>query len=421
MQVTVIYMKRLKVGVFGAGRGVTIAKNFLMLNCDIVALCENGGEERLSLHAHKLGKNVEHYENFDEFLNCNMDAVIIANYFNEHASYAIKCLEKGIHVYCECITNGTMAEGIQLIHAAEKSDAIFMLAENYPEFKFNREMKRICDTGVIGKVLFAEGEYNHSCDPYNDTDFRKEYNYFPGHWRNFLPRTYYITHSLGPIMKITGATPKRVTAFASYSSVPDDAPSASYCGDKVAVVTTQNDDGSIFRVTGCAGFGAHDNSYRVCGTKGQIENLRGMGEKVMLRFNEWEIPEGMEEVNLYEPEWNDPDEDLIVKSGHGGGDFLTAKIFVNCIKNGTQPPFPYDVYSGVAMSSVGILAHRSMLEGGMPYDIPDFRKEEDCKKYENDYLSPFADKNSDNFIPCCSNPDYKPSDEQMQKYLDSLK
>ncbi len=414
-------MEKLKVGIFGIGRGTAVAKDFMLLNCEIVAFCDNGSEERISAHTKELGKGVKRYTDFDEFLNCGMDAVILANYFHEHAPYAIKCLERGIHVYCECITNGTMAEGIQLIRAAEKSDAVFMLAENYPEMKFNREMKRVCDTGALGKILFAEGEYNHPVDPYNDTDYRREYNYFPGHWRNLIPKTYYITHSLGPVMKCTGATPKRVAAFTVYAPVPDDAPSASYCGDKVAIITTQNDDGSVFRVTGTAGFGAHDNSYRICGTKGQIENVRGMGEKIMLRFNEWDIPEGMKEINFYEPAWNDPDESFMGKSGHGGGDYLTAKIFVNCIKEGKQPPFPYDVYAGVTMSSVGILAHRSMMEGGKPYDIPDFRKEEDCKKYEDDYLSPFADKNSDDFIPCCSNPDYKPGDEQMRKYLDSLK
>ena len=41
------------------------------------------------------------------------------------------------------------------------------------------------------------------------------------------------------------------------------------------------------------------------------------------------------------------------------------------------------------MASVAILAHRSTLEGGKPYDIPDFHKEEDRKKFENDTLSPF--------------------------------
>ncbi len=412
-------MERIRIGIFGAGRGISMSKNFRLLNCDIVAVCDTS-DERIEKKSKLLGSDVKIFHDFDEFINCGLDAVILANFFHEHTPYAIKCLEKGIHVYSECITNGTMAEGVQLVKAAEKSNAIYMLAENYPQMKFNREMKRVYDTGALGKALFAEGEYNHPVDPYDDS-FRKEHNYFPGHWRNFTPRTYYITHSLGPVMYITGATPKRVTAFASYAPFPDDAPTASYSGDRAAIVTTQNDDGSVFRVTGCAAFGAHGNSYRVCGTKGQIENLRGMGQKVMLRFNEWDKPEGMEANNLYEPEWNDSDENFISGSGHGGGDYLTAKIFVNCIRTGTQPPHPYHVYAGVAMSSVAILAHRSMLEGGKPYDIPDFRKEEDCKKYENDYLSPYADRNSENFIPCCSNPDYKPNEVQMQKYLDSIK
>ena len=97
-------------------------------------------------------------------------------------------------------------------------------------------------------------------------------------------------------MRATGATPKTVTAFATYCPTPDGYPSASRVGDKTANITTFNDDGSVFRVFGCGSVGAHHNSYRICGMKGQIENLRGMGEKVMLRYNDWEKPEGMQEV-----------------------------------------------------------------------------------------------------------------------------
>ena len=32
-------MKKIKIGVFGAGRGIDIAINFMMLDCDIVAVC----------------------------------------------------------------------------------------------------------------------------------------------------------------------------------------------------------------------------------------------------------------------------------------------------------------------------------------------------------------------------------------------
>jgi hypothetical protein len=152
-----------------------------------------------------------------------------------------------------------------------------------------------------------------------------------------------------------------------------------------------------------------------------MENLRGMDGKVMLRYNDWEKPEGAAHTQLYMPSWNDKDEALIVRSGHGGADYLTARLFLDCVKEGKQPPHPFDIYSALAMSSVAILAHRSVLEGGKTYDVPDFRREEDRALYENDYLTPFwSEDGSEPTIPCCSHPDYKPSDKKMELYLKSL-
>ena len=412
-------MKKIKVGIFGVGRGMDLAKDFMLLGADIAAICDFN-KERLDAAAKKVGTDTAIYSDFDSFIEHDLDAVVLANYFHEHAPFAIKCFKKGIHVFSECISNGTMAEGIELLKAFEKSNSIYMLAENYPQMIFNREMKRVCDNGTLGKILYAEGEYNHPADP-NDVKFKKTYNYFPEHWRNFLPRSYYITHSLGPVMWATGATPKKVTSFAAFAPIEGDVPTASFSGDRVSIVTTQNDDGSIFRITGCAAFGGHHNAYRICGTEGQIENLRGMGNKVMLRYNGWSQPEGMDDVNLYEPKWNDPDEEIFKTSGHGGGDYLTARVFLDCIKKGKQPEHPFDIYSAINMSSVAILAHRSMLEGGKPYDIPDFTKEEDCKLYENDRLSPFYGVDgSDPVIPCCSHTDFKPTEKQIENYKKAL-
>lgn len=410
-------MKRVRIGIFGAGRGANLAKNFMLLNCDIVALCDISPERiQNGMRKNNLHAGIKIFHDFDSFLNCGMDAVILANAFHEHAPYIIKCMEKGIHIFCECISNGTMAEGVELARAAKNSKSIFMLAENYPQMRFNREMQRVCRTGTLGKILFAEGEYNHPSDPM-DVKFKKEYNYYPHHWRNFNPRTYYITHSLAPIMCATGATPKRVTAFACFAPPAAEVPTASHVGDKAAVIMTQNDDGSVFRVTGCAAFGAHGNSYRICGVNGQIENLRGMDGQVMLRYNSWTLPQGAEETNLYTPGWNDKDEELINQSGHGGSDYLTARMFLECIREGKQPGHPFDLHSAIAMSSVGILAHRSMLEGGKPYDIPDFRREEDCKQYENDRLAPYyGTDGSAPTLPCCSVTDYAPTQAQQEAY-----
>ena len=192
--------------------------------------------------------------------------------------------------------------------------------------------------------------------------------------------------------------------------------------DRAAIITTVNDDNSVFRVTGCSAFGAHHNSYRVCGENGQIENLRGMNDKIMLRYNEWSVPSGREEVNFYEPVWNDRDEDFINQAGHGGGDYIVARMFLDCIKEKKQPERPYDIYSATVMASVAILAHRSILNGGCSYEIPDFRLEEYRKEYENDRLTPFKGADgSEPSIPCCSVPDCGPTQEQLRKMAELLK
>lgn len=382
-------MKKIKVGMFGVGaRGRSLIEPIMMLNCDIVAICESKERQgEIDKALEMCGKNVAVYHDFDEFLNHGFDAVILANYFHEHTPYAIRCFEKGVHVYSECIANSTMAEGVALIRAFEKSKSIYMLAENYPQMLFNLEIQRVVKGGTLGKILYAEGEYNHPVSP-SDTNFRQTYVYFDNHWRNFTPGTYYVTHSLGPLMRATGATPKKVSVFECLAQYDEQA-KADLGNRPTAIITTQNDDGSIFRFTGCSKFGGQHNAYRVCGTRGQIENMRSDIAEILLRYNSWNVPEGMETINRYIPEWTDKDKDLIEKSGHGGSDFVTLRMFFNCVREGKQPERPFDVYSAVSMSSVAILGHRSMLNGGQPIEIPDFTKEEQREKYENDNLTPY--------------------------------
>lgn len=411
-------MKKIRLGIFGLGRGSNYFDNVTANDGEIVAVCERD-EEKLNEALSYLGDGTAGYKDFDEFINHDMDAVFIANCFHEHTPYVLRALEKNIHVLSECTSNATMGEGVQLVRAARKSKGIYMLAENYPFMLFNQEMKRVYDGGTLGKVLFAEGEYNH---PFNFDNEEEHLSIRPysEHWRNYLPRSYYITHSLAPLMYITGAFPKRVTAFPVFSPFDEYRMISSPVGDRAVVMTTLNDDGSVFRVTGCAAFGAHGNSYRICGQNGQIENLRGMGEKVMLRYNSWQIPQDREEINFYEPQWNDVDKALAEKAGHGGSDFFVIKEFFDCIRNGRRPVF--DEYFSTTMASVAILSHRSVLENGKPYDVPDFRNEEDCKEWENDFITPFIKKDGGRpDIPCCSHPEYRPTPEQLSYYFEAQK
>ena len=72
-----------------------------------------------------------------------------------------------------------------------------------------------------------------------------------------------------------------------------------------------------------------------------------------------------------------------------GGDFWTNFHFANAIRSG-EPPY-LDVYRGVTISSVGILAWKSALEEGGPFEVPDFADESSRSAYENDHWSPWPE------------------------------
>ena len=402
-------MKKLRVGILGLGRCGAFIKSLYLNDAEFVATCETKAEMNYGLKE-LYGEDFGFYTDFEEFLKHpgGMDVVIIGNFFHEHAHYAIRCLEEGINVISECLSNATMAEGVALVRAAEKSKAMYILGENYQYSTECLEMKRIYDEGTMGKVLFAEGEYNHGLISSKEEADKTRTMYlrsFEEHWRNHLPRTYYVQHSLAPLMFVTGSRPVRISAMAAYNvnGTTGDKMIGPNVKDRAAIMITQNDDGSVFRVTGCSGWGSGDNTYRVCCEKGQLEIMRD-DESLLVNYDENYVPSGKERKTRYIPEPDPTEAELIEKAGggHGGSDYRVIVEALKHIRSGVQHPL--DVYFATTLSSVAILGHRSVLNDGQPYDIPDFTKEEDRLKYENDYETPFyGTDGSKPTIPCSKN------------------
>ena len=410
-------MKVIKMGVFGLGRGNDLIKDVLGNNGEIVALCDKDVSKMERINE-GLGGTAAMYTDYDEFLNHEgLDAILIATYFHEHAKPAIKALEKNIHVISDCTAAATMAECVALVRAAEKSKAIYCQGEDFQYMIFNQEMKRIYEEGTLGKLVYGECEYVHPVGM-NRAAYLKQLRPYAKHWRNWLPACYYVTHSLGPLLYITGATPKRVCAMPALGSpiTPEEDKINYYLpSERAGIMLTYNDDGSVFRITGRARWGFQEDSCRLCCDKGQVENIRG-SRTVQLSYNSWEIPEGAERITKYTPEWQDKDAELIKKSGHDGADFFVFRHFFDCIRNNRQPKY-FDVYSATMMAAVGILGHRSMLEYGVPYDIPDFRKEEERAQWENDYLTPFyGSDGSEPTLECSTVDDQRNTLEAMEQF-----
>jgi predicted dehydrogenase len=373
--------KTIRVGVIGVGRGQSFAQGATdLVGMKLVAICDTW-EERLREVGKRLG--VKTYTDYAKFLEHDMDAVILANYFHEHAPFALKALAAGKHVMSETSCNATLAEGVALCRAVEKTGLIYMLAENYPYTAFNMEMRRVYRTREIGEVTYAEGEYNHPMETRDRLAISPGWN----HWRNWLPPTYYCTHALAPLIYITATLPVKVNGLSIACREVDR--HVVRVADPGFVILCRMNNGAVFRIFGLT-LPGHSNWYRLHGTRGAMEITRGPGYfgpgQIRIWHEEWDLKPGQPAERTYLPDWPEHAH-LARQAGHGGGDFWTNFEFANAIRSG-QPPF-LDVYRGVTMSSVGVLAWKSALQDGQPFAVPDFRRESSRAPYANDHASPF--------------------------------
>ncbi len=392
-------MKKIRIGVFGAWRGssyVSIING--MEGYELTAVCDKR-RDRLDALKPSCTAEVRYFSDFDEFIGSGMDAVLLCNYFNEHTPFAVKAMERGIHVLSECTASSTLKECAELCRAVERTGCKYMLGENYPFTRACLDMERVVREGSLGKILYAEGEYNHGG---SESDLR-HLTPEPFHWRAWMPRTYYCTHALGPLMHMTKAMPVTVNARAVHSDVLEGYDSFRHNYDAGAVMLCGMDDGSLFRFTGCSALPS-PGRHRVIGEYGSIET-GGFVSGNQVHYYPWTLPEGETRTSFgYEPQWPELGE-AASAAGHGGGDFWVLHHFYQWIAEDIKPFF--DVYRGTAMSAAGILGWRSCLNGGKEYKIPDFSDEAARKTAESDDLTPFPDSGGKGITLPCSTKDAK--------------
>jgi len=372
-------MENKKIGVFGVFRGLAYIKAFNMIDgCEVTAILDKD-EEAIKRAMEHLPEDVKICRDYDDLLASGIDAVVLCNYFPEHAKYAVRALEKDISVFSECTPAATLGECVMLYEAAEKSGGIYALAENYPWFRANQEIKRVYESGMLGRVIFAEGEYVH---PMSEAEY-KHYTPDPNHWRANNPKTYYSTHALTPLMRATGLMPKRV--IGKVAAKPD----GDGLTDGAGIMLVEMEGGALFRISGSCSFGGHGNWYRLGCEKGGIESLRGTDDKVRLVINEWNLTDETRMFGsecVYTPEVSELGKKAL-ETGHSGGDFWVCWQFVQAL-HGLQKP-AVDAKMAVAISSVGILGWRSVLEDSRQMDIPDYSKKEDRDRVRNDFRNPY--------------------------------
>lgn len=387
-------MKKIRIGVLGVGRGKNMIRYCTAVdNAEVVAICDRWVEglemmkKRMTGHDH-----ITYYTSFDEFVNHDMDAIVLANYANEHAPFAIKAMRAGKHVLSEVLPVQTLKEAVELVETVEETGKIYAYAENYCYMPAPREMRKLYKEGKLGEFEYGEGEYIHNCE-----SIWPELTYGdPDHWRNNTYSTYYCTHSLGPILHITGLRPVSVTGIESTLTAREMRVGRKSGLFGLEMVTLEN--GGIVK-------SIHGNLYRdsiwfsIYGSKGRLESARDDAKnddiyRIYTNLDEYEGEYAGRDSESYLVDMEEMADDF----GHGGSDYYCMKHFISRLQ-GDETAETIDIYEALDMALPGIFAFRSILNGNIPMRIPNFRNKEERDAYRNDTACTIKEAAGDQLLP----------------------
>ena len=391
-------MDKVKIGVIGGGRGKSMIRyGREASNAELVAICDFRDDvlDRMKKECGEDG--ISYYSDYDEFLKHDMDAVVLANYANQHAPFAIKAMKAGKHVFSEVLPVQTLKEAVELIETVEETGKVYAYGENYCFISAPYEMRKLYRQGLIGEFEYGEGEYVHNCEP-----IWPEITYGePDHWRNNMYATFYCTHSIGPMIHITGLRPVKVTGFEGPKTerkVRVGSKSGSFGMELI-----QLENGGIFK-------SIHGDLYvdsiwySLYGSKGNMETAReiaqnGAFDRIYIHADEYSGGYDTTKKDTYLP--TRAQDEQAKSFGHGTSDFYTMYNFVRKIQGDPDADI-IDVYEALDMFLPGLFAYRSVLNGGIPMEIPNLRDKSVRDLYRNDTACTDPSVAGDQLIPVFS-------------------
>lgn len=350
-----------KLGVVGLGRGMLVRSVLGQETVRITAICDRV-PEKVQAAEEVLRPYVPELQvcgSFDELLEADIDAVLVATEAVDHVSYVIKALEAGKHVLSEIPAVNSLEEAKQLKTAVLAHPELkYMVAENCCYWAFIQAWKIMYEEGKFGQTVYAEAEYVGAED-YRDI---KPENYPPEHWRSYNPSIKYLTHDLGPLLWIMD------DYCVSVSCMEADVVYNPYVTPgKNGAALFKTAKGAVIRILTCFdAYIADAHNYSLIGTRGNAttDKLRHAG--AMYTYASFaDIPGSMKrriEIPVSTAFAGEPTD------GHGGADRKMLLDFARCILEDT--PSPLDVDFAIRISLPGIIAHKSAVLGGTALEIP---------------------------------------------------
>ena len=363
----------IKVGIAGA-RGLSGMMGYKAMPEDVqvTAICDLSEDV---LREQSKANNIPHtYRVFEDMLESDIDAVVIATPMHCHVPQAIAALQAGKHVMSEVTAGVTMDELYWLTEAVENSGKIYMFAENYCYTPENQLIKELARKGYFGEIYSAGGEYLHELEHNNLYNSKGEPTW-RHQWQLGKHGAFYPTHSLGPIMQCM--PDERIAEITTFS--PGSRHNKPIFRQEDGTTTMcVTESGKLIEIkVDCISPRPHKmDYYTLQGTKGIYEAKRGFGDEDKIAIDAEKNPKGHNDwVSLWEYKEHLPERyknatEEQKAAGHNGGDFFIVKDFIDAIKTNTQPEL--NVYKACEWTAVGLLSELSVTNNSRTMKMPVF-------------------------------------------------
>lgn len=325
--------------------------------------------------------HVNGYTDYSEMLASEqLDAVCVQIDPDKQIPLAVQAMNSGCHVMIEVPVTYDLKQCWDLVVAQERTGKYCLLMEQLRYSGYIRAWRQIIADGIIGKVLFAEGEYfSHKTDAFFQDDRGQFYTCDEAltnpdakpTWRHLCAPIGYLPHELSPILYAIDDRVIQVTGMStrarSYRYGNLDRPDI-----QVALMHTEHD--AILRMAVGHNTAAMNRGmltshwHHVKGTQGALETPRSEHDKCKMYVDGWEMPSTLE-VPWTMARASGPA--AAQGSGHGDLDYYTFACFADVVLRQQTPEF--DIYQICDTAAPAILAIKSIEEGSTLQLVPDFR------------------------------------------------
>ena len=313
------------------------------------------------------------FTSYEELLqDPEIDMVHINTPIPDHAPQSILGLRAGKHVACTVPMATTLREMEEIVALQKETGKKYMMMETVVYCREYLFVKELYDGGELGKIQFLRASH------------QQEMAGWPGYWEG-LPPMHYATHCVGPVLALTNAEAEYVSCFGSGRIDEEliskyDSPFAIetchikfHNSDLSAEITR-----SLFNTAR-----QYRESFDAYGSKKSFEWTQVEHEDPVIHTGETpervKVPDYAhllpEEIQSFTTQGvydtNDNQHlSFIQGSGHGGSHPHLVHEFLSALVE-DRDPCPNAARSA-NWTAVGILAHRSAMEGGKIIELPAF-------------------------------------------------